>query len=157
MPPIGHSPVAHAHMIGIGGRIAPPPLPHHRTYGSVYGGSISYGIDPRSMKEVQARPDRRSTRLGPQLGCGSRATGRGESRPLSWPPPHPFPAAPVPQNACGRFSTVARRRCVPASVFSAVLSLTYCLHHSLVSSRALGFSPRPGRFAQTSFTSSGER
>ncbi len=25
--------------IGIGGTIAHPPLPHHRTYGSVYGGS----------------------------------------------------------------------------------------------------------------------
>jgi hypothetical protein len=30
--------------IGIGGRIAPPPLPHHRTYGSVYGGSSGYAI-----------------------------------------------------------------------------------------------------------------
>src|SRR5713101_8540527 len=29
-------------MIGIGGRLAAPPLPHHRTYGSVYGGSRSY-------------------------------------------------------------------------------------------------------------------
>jgi hypothetical protein len=26
--------VERAVMIGIGGRIAPPPLPHHRTYGS---------------------------------------------------------------------------------------------------------------------------
>jgi hypothetical protein len=25
--------------IGIGGSLATPPLPHHRTYGSVYGGS----------------------------------------------------------------------------------------------------------------------
>jgi hypothetical protein len=25
--------------IGIGGRVAPPPLPHHRTCGSAYGGS----------------------------------------------------------------------------------------------------------------------
>src|SRR6266436_4188790 len=29
-------------MIGIGGSLAAPPLPHHRTYGSVYGGSRSY-------------------------------------------------------------------------------------------------------------------
>ena len=28
--------------IGIGGSLAAPPLPHHRTYGSVYGGSRSY-------------------------------------------------------------------------------------------------------------------
>src|SRR6266567_8604237 len=26
--------------IGIGGSLATPPLPHHRTYGSVYGGSL---------------------------------------------------------------------------------------------------------------------
>jgi hypothetical protein len=25
--------------IGIGGSLTAPPLPHHRTYGSVYGGS----------------------------------------------------------------------------------------------------------------------
>src|ERR1035441_9346814 len=42
-----------ASQIGIGGRIAPPPLPHHRTYGSVYGGSIGYAIDPRPRTEVQ--------------------------------------------------------------------------------------------------------
>src|SRR5690242_4016487 len=28
--------------IGIGGRLATPPLPHHRTYGSVSGGSVDY-------------------------------------------------------------------------------------------------------------------
>jgi hypothetical protein len=27
-------------LIGIGGDFAAPPLPHHRTYGSVYGGSV---------------------------------------------------------------------------------------------------------------------
>jgi hypothetical protein len=41
--------------IGIGGQIAPPPLPHHRTYGSVYGGSIGCAIGPRPMTEVQTR------------------------------------------------------------------------------------------------------
>jgi hypothetical protein len=29
-------------VIGIGGSLAAPPLPHHRTYGSVYGGSRGY-------------------------------------------------------------------------------------------------------------------
>ena len=28
-------------LIGIGGSLSAPPLPHHRTYGSVYGGSRS--------------------------------------------------------------------------------------------------------------------
>jgi hypothetical protein len=27
-------------LIGIGGSLTTPPLPHHRTYGSVYGGSM---------------------------------------------------------------------------------------------------------------------
>src|SRR5712672_2271943 len=34
--------------IGIGGSLAAPPLPHHRTYGSVYGGSRSYANALRS-------------------------------------------------------------------------------------------------------------
>jgi len=33
---------AYGPKIGIGGSLAAPPLPHHRTYGSVYGGSRSY-------------------------------------------------------------------------------------------------------------------
>src|SRR5215211_90934 len=33
-------PVNTTHGIGIGGSLAAPPLPHHRTYGSVYGGSV---------------------------------------------------------------------------------------------------------------------
>src|SRR6266436_7455243 len=37
-----------APMIGIGGSLAAPPLPHHRTYGSVYGGSRSYANALRS-------------------------------------------------------------------------------------------------------------
>jgi hypothetical protein len=46
--------------------------------------------------------------------------------------------------------------------FSSILSLTYFLHHSLVSSRVLGFSPHPGRFGpfpvpRGSFTPPGER
>src|SRR6266849_5500998 len=34
--------------IGIGGNLTAPPLPHHRTYGSVYGGSRSYANALRS-------------------------------------------------------------------------------------------------------------
>src|SRR5271168_2412283 len=40
--PGGESPPGHSSMIGIGGSLAAPPLPHHRTYGSVYGGSRSH-------------------------------------------------------------------------------------------------------------------
>src|SRR5262249_33112721 len=31
--------------IGIGGRLAAPPLPHHRAYGSVRGGSIGLSLN----------------------------------------------------------------------------------------------------------------
>ena len=79
--------VAQALMIGIGGRIAPPLLPHHRTYGSVYGGSIGYAIGPRPMKEVQTRRDRHSTGPGPEPGSGSHATGRNASQRFSPPTP----------------------------------------------------------------------
>src|ERR1035441_10977005 len=100
--------------IGIGGRIAPPPLPHHRTYGSVYGGSIGYAIDLRPMTEVQTRRERHLTRLGPEPGSGSRATGRIGHRRF-WPPiPCSRPAGPVPHTACGLSSTVAKKRIVHA-------------------------------------------
>src|SRR6266403_5551401 len=46
---IGFSPhVGCGSMIGIGGSLAAPPLPHHRTYGSVYGGSRGYANALRS-------------------------------------------------------------------------------------------------------------
>ncbi len=38
------SPVRPAHKIGIGGSLAAPPLPHHRAYGSVHGGSVGYAV-----------------------------------------------------------------------------------------------------------------
>ena len=37
---LGHVGENIAARIGIGGSLAAPPLPHHRTYGSVYGGSL---------------------------------------------------------------------------------------------------------------------
>jgi hypothetical protein len=40
--------------IGIGGSLAAPPLPHHRTYGSVYGGSRSCANALRSMSGDRA-------------------------------------------------------------------------------------------------------
>ena len=35
--------VAKVILIGIGGSLAAPPLPHHRAYGSVHGGSSGDG------------------------------------------------------------------------------------------------------------------
>ncbi len=44
----GYAHVRVGSKIGIGGSLAAPPLPHHRTYGSVYGGSRSYANALRS-------------------------------------------------------------------------------------------------------------
>jgi hypothetical protein len=41
-----------ARRIGIGGRLTAPPLPHHRTYGSVYGGSANCATRGRRGKAV---------------------------------------------------------------------------------------------------------
>ena len=43
-----------ADKIGIGAAVTRRPLPHHRTYGSVYGGSRSYANNLRTMKEGRA-------------------------------------------------------------------------------------------------------
>ena len=67
---IGIHPLPDTLMIGIGGRIAPPPLPHHRTYGSVYGGSIGYATVLRLTSEVRARPEKSSTGPASELGSG---------------------------------------------------------------------------------------
>jgi hypothetical protein len=36
--------VRFAPLIGIGGSLSAPPLPHHRAYGSVHGGSIELSL-----------------------------------------------------------------------------------------------------------------
>lgn len=100
--------------IGIGGRWLRP-LPHHRTYGSVYGGSTGYASDCRPMREVRARRDMHSTMPDPEPGSDSNATGHDENWPLAPPTSRSRPAVPVPHTACGRFSTVARKRSVAAS------------------------------------------
>ena len=41
-------------LIGIGAAVARRPLPHHRAYGSVHGGSIGYVSTPRTTMEVRA-------------------------------------------------------------------------------------------------------
>ena len=82
--------VDHArHTIGIGGSLTTPPLPHHRTYGSVSGGSLDYAAD-RATTEAKPR-DRKNavgmamvsaglfaSRQGP---CGLPAVCAARSRP----------------------------------------------------------------------------
>ena len=57
------------HTIGIGGSLAAPPLPHHRAYGSVHGGSTD--LDGRT-----ALPGRRAFVFGARhAGFGPLASG----------------------------------------------------------------------------------
>src|SRR5713226_10022804 len=42
--------ISDAAAIGIGGSLAAPPLPHRRTYGSVYGGSLDYVVTGLARK-----------------------------------------------------------------------------------------------------------
>jgi hypothetical protein len=43
-----------AGLIGIGAVVTHRPLPHHRAYGSVHGGSSGYAVTLRPMMEDQA-------------------------------------------------------------------------------------------------------
>src|SRR5712675_405159 len=75
--------------IGIGGSLAAPPLPHHRTYGSVYGGSRSYANALRSNDSTRVgwafgfmsnRSDERIDLLGRQMPRQSRTISLGHAR-----------------------------------------------------------------------------
>ena len=103
--------------IGIGGSLAAPPLPHHRTYGSVYGGSLDYAAAGFARKQRPSDPKKRigmamlragllPSRQGPRglpavCAARSRPTPRRRSSgctsalPLfpgdgAQPPPEPF-------------------------------------------------------------------
>ena len=75
--------------IGIGGSLAAPPLPHHRTYGSVYGGSRSYANALRSKirlvlagrsGSLTAESDSMSSRPA----CRASPVGADEKSSLNW-------------------------------------------------------------------------
>src|SRR5664280_2219461 len=81
--------VCFAPKIGIGGRLAAPPLPHHRTYGSVYGGSLDYAVAGFARER---RPSDRKKRIGMAMlragllpsrqgPCGLPAVCAARSRP----------------------------------------------------------------------------
>src|SRR5712664_793891 len=61
--------------IGIGGSLTTPPLPHHRTYGSVYGGSADYA---NRGAATEARPSEPKKLFGSALvSAGLFASGQG--------------------------------------------------------------------------------
>jgi hypothetical protein len=75
--------------IGIGGSLAAPPLPHHRTYGSVYGGSRSYANAVRSkirlviagrLGSLTTESDSMSSRPA----CRASPVGADEKSSLDW-------------------------------------------------------------------------
>ena len=75
--------------IGIGGSLAAPPLPHHRTYGSVYGGSRGYANALRSKIQLvsagrsgscAAESDSMSSRPA----CRASPVGVDEKSSLNW-------------------------------------------------------------------------
>src|SRR5579871_1566333 len=61
--------------IGIGGSLAAPPLPHHRTYGSVYGGSVRL---THPIGRTRSTPSQFQKRLGSaMLSAGLRLRRHG--------------------------------------------------------------------------------
>src|SRR6266498_773142 len=75
--------------IGIGGSLTAPPLPHHRTYGSVYGGSVDYAVRGLATDGRPSEPKKTigiamvsaglfASRHGP---CGLPAVCAARSRP----------------------------------------------------------------------------
>jgi hypothetical protein len=72
--------------IGIGGSLAAPPLPHHRTYGSVYGGSRSYANALRSSVSA-GRSDpltAESDSMSSRPACRASPFGVDEKSSLDW-------------------------------------------------------------------------
>src|ERR1700719_4716327 len=95
---VGKVPMHKVAAIGIGGSLAAPPLPHHRTYGSVYGGSRSYANALRSND---------STRVGWAV--------RGHSPPraircLPVSPAGLHPSAPMRSPVSTGYSAACRSR-----------------------------------------------
>jgi hypothetical protein len=75
--------------IGIGGSLAAPPLPHHRTYGSVYGGSRGYANALRSkIRLVLAGRwgscTTESDSMSSRPACRASPVGADEKSSLNW-------------------------------------------------------------------------
>src|SRR5258708_39174647 len=66
--------------IGIGAAVTHRPLPHHRAYGSVHGGSIGYASIPRLTTEGRGTGSRHSTARPRELWTGPSTTDRDRCR-----------------------------------------------------------------------------
>src|SRR5580704_11945577 len=95
-------------LIGIGAAVTCRPLPHHRAYGSVHGGSRGYASSSRTVKEDRASGSKHSRLPRRELWSGPDTMGRDHSRPYWRPVAY---ALPVPATRPGddvEFSTAAR-------------------------------------------------
>src|SRR3954468_1245812 len=100
--------------IGIGGSLAAPPLPHHRTYGPVYGGSADYATGSAA---TEGRPSALRTALeramfsaglllSRQGPCGAPAVCAAKS----WPTPRRRSSAKRVRPPLHCFQAIARKR-----------------------------------------------
>src|SRR5258707_9057439 len=98
-----------AGLIGIGAAVTCRPLPHHRAYGSIHGGSRSYASSFRTIKEDRATEGTHWKALPTGLWSGPGTRGHDHFRPC-WQPVVDAPrvAAMLPADDVG-VSTAARR------------------------------------------------
>src|SRR6266853_4077554 len=99
-----------ARLIGIGAAVTHRPLPHHRAYGSVHGGSIGYANSPRLTREDRGTGSRHSTARPRELWTGPNTTGRDRCRRCYALTADALPVRLVPRDDDGRFSIAARKR-----------------------------------------------
>jgi hypothetical protein len=99
-----------ARQIGIGAAVTHRPLPHHRAYGSVHGGSIGYASNPRLTTEDRGTGSRHSTARPRELWTGPSTTDRDRCRRCYPRAADALPVRSVPRGDDGRFSTVATTR-----------------------------------------------
>src|SRR5437588_12148844 len=101
--------------IGIGAVVTHRPLPHHRAYGSVHGGSIGYASNPRLMTEDRGTGSRHSTARPRELWTGPNTADRDRCRRCYALAAGALPGRAVPSDDDGKFSIAARRRlAIPA-------------------------------------------
>src|SRR5258707_8353025 len=77
--------------IGIGGSLTAPPLPHHRTCGSAYGGSRTFALDGPSF----GSPPPHRGFPPPTLLSGFTPSPPAEPTPSSFAGPWPSTRAPA--------------------------------------------------------------
>src|SRR5438270_10181553 len=104
-PPQGAGPKT----LGIGGSLAPPPLPHHRTYGSVYGGSVDYVV---LSTATEVRPSGPKNAIGMAiLRAGLFASRQG---PCGLPAVCAARSRPTPQRRSSANRVLPRFHCFQA-------------------------------------------